>query len=166
MSEEITYDFNAPLLKSINGFLKQHYAPVPVEIAEAVIKTGSRRVIVVINGKTIRRAVQNSKHGEFFMLLGQSLLKEIGVVLGDDLAISLKPDPDPDFVELGEEFAEVLEMDEAASTRFFSFTPGKQRGLATHVNGAKREETRIKRALEIAHKIKTFTLYDDRKSEE
>lgn len=166
MPEETSYDFNAPLLKSINGYLKQHYAPVPTEIADAIIATGSRRVIVVINGVTIRRAVQNSKHGEFFLLLGQSYLKEIGVVFGDELTISLKPDPDPDFVDLGEEFTEVLEMDEEAAARFFSFTPGKQRGLATHVNGAKREETRIKRALEIAHKIKTYTLYGDKKPED
>ncbi len=166
MSEDITFEFSAPLLKSINGFLKQHYAPVPTEIAEAVVKTGSRRVIVVINGKTLRRAVQNSKQGEFFILLGQMYLKEIGVVFGDELTISLKPDPDPDFIDLGEEFTEVLEMDEAAAARFFSFTPGKQRGLATHVNGAKREETRIKRALEIAHKLKTYTLYGDRKRDD
>ena len=154
------------MLKSINGYLKQHYTPVPTDIAEAVIKTGSRRVIVAINGTSIRRAVQNNKHGEFFLLLGQAFLKDIGVVFGDVLTLSLKSDPDPDYVELGEEFTEVLEMDEEAAARFFSFTPGKQRGLATHVNGAKKAETRIKRALEIAHKLKTYTLYGDKKTDD
>ncbi|MEM8488954.1 MAG: YdeI/OmpD-associated family protein, partial [Bacteroidota bacterium] len=70
-------------------------------------------------------------------------------------------DPDPDHVELGEELEEVLAMDEEAAARFYSFTPGKRRGLAHHVNSAKREATRIKRALEIAHKVRTYTLYDD-----
>ena len=98
-------------------------------------------------------------------MFGIQIMKELGIVLGDELMISLDPDPDPDFVELGEEFTEVLELDEEAAARFFSFTPGKQRGLATYVNNAKREETRIKRALEIAHKLKTYTLYGDKKPE-
>ena len=126
---------------------------------------GSRRVIITLNGKTYRRAIQNRKDGEFFILFGIQIMKELGIVLGDELMISLDPDPDPDFVELGEEFTEVLELDEEAAARFFSFTPGKQRGLATYVNNAKREETRIKRALEIAHKLKTYTLYGDKKPE-
>ncbi len=155
------HEFIAPLLKSDTGFLKQHYAPVPAEIADAIIETGSRRVIVQLKGKTIRRAVQNNKDGMYFIFFGIALLKELGIVPGDELVLTVEPDPDPDYVELGEEFEEVLAMDEDAAARFFSFTPGKRRGLAHHVNSAKREETRIKRALEIAHKVKTFTLYDD-----
>ena len=145
--------------------MKQHFVPVPTEIAESIIAIGSRRVIITLNGKTYRRAIQNRKDGEFFILFGIQIMKELGIVLGDELMISLDPDPDPDFVELGEEFTEVLELDEEAAARFFSFTPGKQRGLATYVNNAKREETRIKRALEIAHKLKTYTLYGDKKPE-
>ncbi len=146
--------------------MKQHFVPVPTDIAEAIIASGSRRVLLTSNGKTYRRAVQNRKDGEFFILFGKSLMKDLGIVLGDELLVLLEPDPDPDYVELGEEFTEVLEMDEEASARFFGFTPGKQRGLATYVNNAKREETRIKRALEIAHKLKTYTLYGDKKPEE
>ena len=160
------YDFISPLLKSRAGFLQQHYAPVPAEIAEEVIAAGNRRVLVTVNGKTVSRAIKNSKDGEYFVLFGLSLMKEIGVEMGDELALSLEADPDPDYVDLGEEFAEVLELDEEAAARFYSFTVGRRRGLALHVNSAKREETRIKRALEIAHKLKTYTLYGDSKPEE
>ena len=166
MPNHPTYEFIAPLLKAETGFLKQHYAPVPTDIAEEVIGEHSRRVIVTIKEKTVRRAIQNSKNGEYFIMFGLPLMKELGVVLGDEFAIELVPDPDPNYVELGAEFSEVLELDEAAAERFFSFTPGKQRGLALHVNSAKREETRIKRALEIAHKLKTYTLYGDKKPDE
>lgn len=160
-----TYEFIAPLLKSAAGYLKQHYAPVPTEIADEVIGSGSRRVLITINGKTLRRAIQNSKDGEYFVLLGQQLMKELGIVFGDELTMQLELDPNPDFIDLGEEFTEVLELDEEAAARFFGFTLGKQRGLAHYVNSAKREETRIKRALEIAHKLKTYTLYGDKKPE-
>ncbi len=154
------------MLKSDSGFLKQHYVPVPADIADAVIATGSRRVLINVNGKTVRRAIQNSRHGEYFLLFGLRLMKEVGIGFGDELKLNLQPDPDPDHIELGEEFSEVLELDEEAAARFFSFTPGKKRGLALYVNNAKREETRIKRALEIAHKLKTYTLYGDRKEDE
>ena len=161
MDDSRIFEFVSPLLKSDKGFLKQHYAPVPAEIAEALVPD-SRRVIATVNGKTVRRAIQNSKDGEFFIQFGLPLMKKIGIEFGDELYISLKLDPNPDHVDLGVEFAEVLELDEEAAARFFSFSPGKQRGLALHVNSAKREETRIKRALEIAHKLKTYTLYGDK----
>ncbi len=166
MPENRTYEFIAPLLKSDSGFLKQHFAPVPTDIAEEAIAAGSRRVILTLNGKEIRRAIQNRKDGEYFIMFGVPIMKELGIVLGDELQISIISDPDPDFVDLGVEFTEVLEMDEEAAARFNSFTPGRRRGLATYVNGAKREETRIKRALEIAHKLKTYTLDGDKKTEE
>ncbi len=162
----MSYEFISPLLKSIAGILKQHYAPVPTDIAEALIAEGSRRVFCTINGKTFRRAIQNSKDGEYFVLLGLSLMKDLGIEMGDELMVKLEPDPDPDFVDIGVEFEEVLAMDEEAAKRFYGFTPGKQRGFALHVNSARREETRIKRALEIAHKLRTYTLYDDRKRED
>ena len=96
-------------------------------------------------------------------MFGVAIMKDMGIVMGDELVITIKPDPNPDHVDIGNEFLEVLELDEEAAARFYSFTPGKQRGLATYVNTAKREETRIKRALEIAHKLKTYTLHGDKK---
>ena len=41
-------------------------------------------------------------------------------------------------------------------------TPGRQRGLAYYITSAKTTDTRLKRALEIAHKLRTHTLYGDR----
>jgi hypothetical protein len=118
---------------------------------------------VSLNGHTLRRAIQGPKDGERYVLFGVPFLREAGVQEGDVVPIELYPDPDPDYIDLGDEFAEVLEMDEAAAARFYSMTPGRQRSLAYYVNSAKREETRIKRALELAHKLKTNTLYGDRK---
>ncbi len=106
------HEFIAPLIKSEIGFLKQHYTPVPTEIADAILATGSRRVIVVLRGKTLRRAIQNTKDGMYFIFFGVSILKEMKIAPGDELVMALHPDPDPDFVELGEEFEEVLAMDE------------------------------------------------------
>ncbi|MEM8487792.1 MAG: hypothetical protein AAF564_19730 [Bacteroidota bacterium] len=114
------HEFIAPLLKSDVGFLKQHYTPVPTEIADTIIASGSRRIIVTLRGKTLRRAVQNTKDGMYFIFFGMSILKELNIMPGDDLVLTLYPDPDPDHVELGEELEEVLAMDEEAAARFYS----------------------------------------------
>ena len=49
----------------------------------------------------------------------------------------------------------------SAAARFASLTPGRQRSLAYYVDSAKRDATRIRRALDLAHKLKTHTLYGD-----
>jgi uncharacterized protein YdeI (YjbR/CyaY-like superfamily) len=54
-----------------------------------------------------------------------------------------------------------LEQDEEAAARFYAMTRGRQRSLASYVTSAKREETRVKRAVELAHKLRTRTLYGD-----
>lgn len=90
------------------------------------------------------------------------ILKKFGVRLGDIVILGLSPDPNPDVVELPEELVEALAQDEQASERFYGFSPGKQRGLVTYMNDAKRPETRVKRALELTHKLRTHTLYGDR----
>ena len=74
------------------------------------------------------------------------------------MAVRCEPDPTPQAVELGEELTEVLAQEPEAAARFYAMTPGRQRSLAHYVLSAKRVDTRIKRALELAYKIKTNTL--------
>ena len=95
------------------------------------------------------------------LILGTGVMRAIGVATGDTIFADLSPDSEPDRVDLGDEFEAVLAADADASERFFSFTPGKQRSLAFHVTSAKRPETRIRRALDLAEKIRTYTLYGD-----
>ena len=71
----------------------------------------------------------------------------------------------PDKIDLCEELKAVLEQDLEAAARFCEFTPGRQRGLAYYVNSAKRVETRVRRALEVVHKLKSRTLRMDIRGE-
>jgi hypothetical protein len=142
--------------------LKHHYIVVPGAVADALLAAGTRRVAGRINGHPVRRALQNRRNGERFLILGQGLLRDIGVEFGDTVDVIISTDSDPDFVETGEELAEVLEQDEEAAARWNAMTPGRQRSLALYVTTARRTETRIKRALELAERIRTNTLYGDR----
>lgn len=154
------YHFAAPVLRQDSGF-KQHYIPVPPEIADELLAASGRRVIAVLNGHAARRAIQSSGDGERFLLLGIPLLRDIGARFGDTVTVTLRSDPEPDRIDLGEEFEAVLEQDEEAAARFYAMTPGRQRSLAYYVTSAKRSETRISRALELAKKLRTHTLYGD-----
>lgn len=142
-----------------------HYAPLPLDISDAFESAGVRRVIVTLNGLEIRRAIMGRKDGERHVLLGIPFLRKARIKEGDMAHLEIRRDPAPDTIDLGEEFTEVLEMDEEASERFYAMTPGKQRSLAYYVTSARREETRIKRALALAHKLRTHTLHGDRAKE-
>ena len=154
------YAFAAPVLRLDDG-LRYHYLPLPDDVADALQADGVRVLLATLNGRAFRRAVQGRRDGARYLLLGQSILRDIGAGFGDTVAVVLRPDPDPDRVDLGEEFEAVLEQDEEAAERFSGMTRGRQRSLAYYVNSARRTETRIRRALALAHKLRTQTLYGD-----
>ncbi len=161
MTAELRFDFASPILRG-QGVLIFHHMPVPTEIAEALMAGGTRLVIATLNGKEINRAIHSSKIGEFYLVLGMHILRDVGAMEGDIVFASLISDPNPDQVDMPEEFVATLDQDQEAADRFYAFTPGKQRSLCTYVTTAKREETRIKRSLELAHKLRTHTLAGDR----
>jgi hypothetical protein len=141
--------------------LRSHCLYIPPEIGDVFRQARIKRVIATLNGRPYRRAIINNADGEQFLLIGNPILRDLRVHEGEIVVVELSADPEPDRIDLGEEFAEVLELDEEAAARFYSLTPGMQRSIASYVTSAKRQETRIKRALELAHKLKTYTLYGD-----
>ena len=159
------FHFAAPVLRLETG-MKMHYLPIPSEMASVLKDRNIRRVIGTLNGVQVNRGIMGSKDGDCYLILGRSLLRDIGVILGDTIEAELEEDPNPNQVEIGEEFEAVLEDDQPAAHRFYNMTPGKQRSLAHYVTSAKRVETRIKRALELAYKLRTYTLYGDKPLEE
>lgn len=145
----------------LDGALQPHGIPVPDEVAEQLHADSIRRLIVWINGYEIMRGLQGGVENGSFLVVGLGLLKEAGVGLGDRVSVVLTPDPEPDRIDLCDELLIVLEQDDDAKARWDTLTLGKQRGLAYHVGSAKREDTRIKRALDIGLKLKTNTLHGD-----
>lgn len=147
----------------MTGNIGFHYVNLPDDLSLELMKQGNR-VIIAVNRKTYKRGLIPRGDGGYKLHFGLPMLKEMGLKLGDVMSGTIKPDPNPNVVELCAEFEQILEQDEQASDRFFSMTPGKQRGLAYYVGSAKRVETRLKRSVEIAHKLRTNTLYGDKKS--
>ncbi len=158
------FEFQAPILRQDSG-LRYHYFPVPAEIAACLQESGSKRVVVTIKGNTYRRALQSTKKAPC-VIVGLDLLREVSCSLGDVIAVKIISDPEADVIEMGEEFTEVLKQDPDASKRFYSMTIGQRRSLAYYATSAKRSDTRVKRAFELARKLRTYTLNSDLSNED
>ena len=137
-----------------------HVIPVWEDVAAPLIDAGHRRVIVKIGGSEARRGIVGPEMGRY-LIFGRPLLEEFGLRLGDAVEATIRPDPKPDAIDLTPEFEIVLEQDDEARERWESFTIGKQRSLAHYLTSAKRPETRLKRAVEVAEKMRTYTLHGD-----
>ena len=156
----LSFQFTSRLVRLETG-LRHHILPVPEEAAAAWKKAKVRRLAGTINGHPVRRALQSHADGGSFIILGQQLLRDIGLTLRSTAAIKLGADPQPDDLGLPDELLITLEQDPEALARWNPFTPGRRRSLGTYINTARTEETRIKRSLELALKIRTHTLSGD-----
>jgi hypothetical protein len=159
-SDRPVFEFPAPILRQTTG-MKYHFMPVPTDVAESLMKSGTRRVIATINGEDENRAIHNTKDGEYFLVMGLSILRRMKAKLGDVVVASLVSDPEPDKIDLPDELVEALKMDKAASDRFNGMTPGMQRSVASYVTGVKRPDSRVRRAMEITYKMGSYTLHGD-----
>ena len=146
-------------IERLDTGLRMHVIPIPANVANKFVDTN--RVILKIGSTEYRRAIQGIKSGEPYIAIGQAILKELKLRLGTEVTATLSADPQPDTSHCEPELIEVLNQDKAAKKRWDTFTPGKQRSLNHHVSTAKRSNTRIRRALELAAKIRTYTLYGD-----
>lgn len=152
------HTFAAPVLRHDTG-QRMHYVPLPAEVDDAL---GDARIVVgTLGGVPFRRTVHGRGDGAPHLVFGRKALADAGLAYGATAEVELEPASDPEAVHLPPELEAALAQDPEAAARFVSFTPGRQRSLGVYVDEAKRPATREKRALELAHKIRTHTLYGD-----
>lgn len=133
---------------------------IPEEIMETKPKTRVRAE-GFMNGLPFNLAPQSQKLGLKYFMINKDLRKKL--LKGDNKDILVIFEwIDANILVLPEELEAVLSQDEDFKSRFETFTVGKQRSLAHYVNSAKNIDTRIKRALELAFKVKTNSLYTDK----
>ncbi len=140
-----------------------HIAPVPEDIAATWKAAKVRRLAGTLNGMPVRRALQSHADGGAFIMLGRPLLKEAGLTPKSTLVWDLAPDPKPEDLDIPDELSLALDQDPEARARWESFTLGRRRSLTYYVASAKQESTRIKRSVELTHKLRTHTLYGDKR---
>jgi len=151
-------------IESIPRIYRCYGIIVPQEILEKLPQKGRIRTKGTINSTPFNLAIQNDKvYGKYFTI-STALLKSTKTKLGQPIAVSFEL-ASLDELEIPEEFLITLEQDEEAEKIFNGFTVGLKRGLMHYVSSAKQIDTRIKRSLELAEKIKMGMLHSQKPKE-
>jgi hypothetical protein len=149
------------ILKILDSNPSYTMVSIPIEIISELPETGRLRTLGKMNGAEFSLAIQGRKNGNAFFMVGSALRRAAKITTGDPVEIEFSL-TDPDFLELPEELKEVMEQDEEAGKIFFGMTVGMQRSLSHYVSSVKNTDSRIKRSMELAYKMKTETLYIQR----
>ena len=141
-------------LESVDGPMLHHIIVVPDSIA-AQFKTdkGSSRIICKIGSGEEFPCALIPRHNRYIIAASKKLIKDHNLSTDKPFKIAIRTDPN-NGLEQPEELTEVLAQDEFAAEVFDRLNDGSKRGYIYYIRQAKSVNTRIKRSLEIAEKIK------------
>ena len=145
--------FRAVLEPGGPSFMPTQTIVVPAEVLENLGGKATRRVIVGIRGHVLRLGLLPLEGGGRYLMLNKDVCKAAGIGLGDELEISLEPDPAPDHVDLPAELAEALAAWPEAETAFHGYSGAHRRAMAHLVAEAKQPATRARRAIALAERL-------------
>ena len=145
--------FRAALEPGGPSFMPTQTIVVPADILEALGGKATKRVIVTIRGHALRLGLLLLEGGGRYLMLNKDVCRAVGIELGQELAISIEPDPNPDHVDLPDELAEALAAWPEAETAFNSYSGSHRRAMARLVDEAKQRETRIRRAVTLTERL-------------
>ena len=128
------------------------------EVTAYCIAHKIKRLVGSVQGVSVRLSPISDGKGGRYLIINKEILKQCGAQRGQLLRVQVRPDTDPDRIDLSEELAELLVQDEAFAAAWHTLTPSRQRGLAYYSLQAKRPESRLKRAFELRDKMLTGQL--------
>ena len=86
-------------------------------------------------------------------MLSKDTCKVVGIALGQELEITIGPDPNPGHAALPDELAAALAAWPEAEVAFNQHSGAHRRDMARLVDEAKQSETRIRRALTLTEHL-------------
>lgn len=126
---------------------------VPEAAWLAVGGKNTKRVIATLNGRAERLGLLPQEGGGRYLMIRKELCHQLGLAVGQEVHVSLAPDPNPDHIDLPDELAEALAAWPEAETSFQAQSGAMRRAIARKVADAKRPETRARYAVEIAERL-------------
>ena len=106
------------------------------------------------NGGYIHCALKKDPSGRYCIYMGKYFREKSGIKLGQKVELTVGKDQSELGMEMPVEMEEVLSIDEEAFEVWNTITPGRKRSALYFIMKAKKEETRIKRALLVAENLK------------
>lgn len=126
---------------------------VPDAAWQALGGKATKRVVATLNGHAERLGLLPQEGGGRYLLLRKELCQRLGLVIGQELDLTLAPDPNPDYVDLPDELAEALAAWPEAEAAFQAQSGAMRRAIARKVADAKRPDTRARYAVELAERL-------------
>ena len=145
--------FRATLEPGGPSFMPTQTIVVPTEVLAALGGKATKRVIVTIRGQALRLGLLLLEGGGRYLMLNKDLCRTVGITLGQELAVEIAADPNPDYVDLPVELAEALAAWPEAETAFNSYSGAHRRAMAYRVAEGKQPETRARRAVQLVERL-------------
>ena len=145
--------FRAVLEAGGPSFMPTQIIVVPDAVWLAVGGKATKRVIATLNGHTELLGLLPQEGGGRYLMVRKDLCQQLDLAIGQELTVTLAPDPNPDHVDLPDELAEALAAWPEAETAFQAQSGAMRRAIARKVADAKRPETRARYAVELAERL-------------
>jgi hypothetical protein len=137
-----------------DGYMK-HYVPLPDPVSTALRQAGITHVEGTLNDKAFRRALHEHDGGTLCLKFGKIWLDQMGLQIGSAVAVMLKPDDDPDRVDVPDELMAALQDDPQVLHAWEFLSPSRRKTLIYDIERAKRPETRETRIRKLIAELRT-----------
>lgn len=131
-----------------------NYIDFPENVHELFGKKGFVKVKGYINNKAFKSNLFPKGNGFHAMTLPLKLQKELGVKLNEEISVSIEEDFEERIIPMPVELQEAIDFDEEFATLYQQLSASKQKDYRLWISSAKQTETRIKRVVELAERLR------------
>ncbi len=150
--QKTRFEFEGELIKIDSASFLQYVVIVPSDVFAEMPQQINLRGKGTMNGVPYSLAIQKMKDGTRYIAANKALQKAAHLQLNVPVNVVFEL-ADPDEVELPEELLVVIEQDPEKGKLWFQLTPGRQRSLAHYIFSTKNVDLRIKRSMELLHRL-------------
>jgi uncharacterized protein YdeI (YjbR/CyaY-like superfamily) len=126
---------------------------IPFDVSKIWGVRGQLRVKGEINGFPFRTSLFPSGDGRHFMIVNKRMQSNGKVRPGMEAQFRMEPDTEPRTVPIVPELDQVLRQSKRLQLFYKSLTPSARSEIARYISGAKQEETRRRRADQLALRL-------------
>jgi hypothetical protein len=135
--------------------LKLHYLKVPKEVIEKGGAMMKKRLICTADKSvTWPCGLVALRGGNAYIIINKKIMKQLGIALGDAVAVSLKKDAGPYGMSMCDELKTLLDQDQEGHRRFQRLPPSKRRYIIYYVAQVKSSQLRIDRSIRLIENLK------------
>ena len=126
---------------------------IPEKFSKSLKSRGQARIKGTINGFEFRSSLFPDGEGHHILLVNKTMQKGAGATAGATARLEIEADTEKRVVEVPPELHRALRQDKAVLRYFESLSNSIRRDIARWVGEAKQQDTRLRRASEIAERL-------------